>query len=213
MDEGIQHTLFPLFHKMQGKKILIVGGGKVAERKIRQLLPYNPAITLVAPETIGAISEFAAEGKIQMHKRGYQPGEAPKYDLVIAATDDNRINRQVRDDTSSAGILLNAVDIPELCDVYFGSVIRKGDLVFAIGSGGNAPFFTRAIRKKLESLLPEGLSEMSRMAGIFREWLMNTTSDPAEKERLIDGFMAEIENKWQIWSHDIEQAKNEWRNL
>ena len=95
--------MYPIFLDLRGKRCLVVGGGRVAERKVEKLLEAGARVVVVAPETTGQIQNWADEGKIELERRNYIEGEAGTYFLVIAATDDGKLNRLVSEDAGAAG--------------------------------------------------------------------------------------------------------------
>ncbi len=193
---------FPLFFRITGKTILVVGGGKVAVRKVKQLLEFGVEITLVTPEAEEYLVNLARDRIINWNRRRYIRGEAGDYSLVIATTNDKAVNLQIYEDSIAENVPLNIVDQPDLCTVIFPSVIRRGDLIFAIGSGGKAPFFTKAIRRELEKMLPETLEKKVQLARIYREWLLENCYDRDLKTRMFNKFNEYAGLFQDIWSVD-----------
>ncbi|NQS97477.1 MAG: bifunctional precorrin-2 dehydrogenase/sirohydrochlorin ferrochelatase [candidate division Zixibacteria bacterium] len=198
---------FPLFFRTAGKKILVIGGGKVAERKVQQLLEFGAEITIVAPETTQKLKASANIAKIKWEKRGYQKGEANGYSLVIATTNEPEVNRQIHQDAVVNGVLLNVVDQPELCTVIFPAMIRRGDMTIAISSDGKAPFLTREVKEGLDRTISRSLGRIVEMAVIYREWVRKNCEDEAVKRKLYDKFLyfiGESLNKWSTEKPPIE---------
>ncbi len=202
---------FPLFFKLNGVKVLVVGGGEVARRKILQLLDYGAEITVAAPKITRIIEKLVQAGEIRWLNRSYQSPEAEEYALVIATTDNPSVNRITHRDAVRSGIPINVVDKPELCTVIFPSIIRREGFTLALSSGGKAPFFTRAMREKLENLLPGNLAETAQLAAQFRSLVMERCSDPIIKEKLFRQFLNQLEQRAETWSADPEEAQTEWK--
>lgn len=151
-------SYFPLFTDISGKRILVVGGGSIATRRVNTLLPFEPFITVTAKKLTPRLELLKKEGKITCHQRGYIPEDLTDADMVLAATDDHELNRAIvkackmLEKERDRPILVNAADDKNLCDFYFPSVIHKDDLVIAVSSGGEAPGRVKELRKKLEGL-------------------------------------------------------------
>jgi precorrin-2 dehydrogenase/sirohydrochlorin ferrochelatase len=143
-------ALYPVFLKLEGRKVLIVGGGKVAEEKIYAVLRSARDVTVIAPEISPQIRTWAETGLVQHLAQEYRPGMASGFFLVIACTDSESINRRIYEEAQSAGALCNAVDDPGYCDFYAPAVVSRGDFQIAISTGGKSPALAQRIRKKLE---------------------------------------------------------------
>src|SRR5579859_3677706 len=120
-------TLYPVFLKLEHRKVLIVGGGAIAEQKLEGVLRSATDVTVIAPQVNERIASWAAEGRIRHIQQEYQPGMAEGYFLVIAATDSAQVNHQVYDEAKQAGALCNAVDDPPYCDFYASAMVSRGD--------------------------------------------------------------------------------------
>lgn len=143
-------ALYPIFLKLEGRKVLIVGGGKVAEEKIYAVLRSATDVTVVAPEVSPQIQAWVDRGLVRHVAREYQPGMAKEYFLVIAGTDSQDVNRLVYREAAEAGVLCNAVDDPAFCDFYAPSIVSRGEFQIAISTGGNSPALAQKVRKELE---------------------------------------------------------------
>jgi len=190
---------FPLFFRFAGRKILVVGGGKVAERKVRQLLECGAAVTVVSPEADDCLVNLAKDKIIVWNRRKYIPGEAGDYALVIATTDDEQVNRRIYEDAAVGHIPFNAADQPDLCSVIFPAVIRRGDMTIAIASDGKAPFLTKSVKAELEQQIPPSLGKKAELAGFFRQWLLANCTGEEMKKRMYDKFLVNADLFLDIW--------------
>jgi precorrin-2 dehydrogenase/sirohydrochlorin ferrochelatase len=143
-------ALYPIFLKLEGRKVLIVGGGRVAEEKIYVVLRSATDVTVVAPKITERIEAWKDRGLVRHLAEEYRAGLAQDYFLVIACTDSEKINRQIYQEAQDAGVLCNAVDDPGYCDFYAPAVVSRGDFQIAISTGGNSPALAQRVRKKLE---------------------------------------------------------------
>ncbi|MCF1486951.1 siroheme synthase CysG [Pseudomonas sp. AA27] len=158
----------PLFHKLQGGRVLVVGGGEIALRKARLLADAGAALRVVAPEVDGQLAALAREGGGEVLVRGYQASDLEGCRLVIAATDDSALNAQVSTEAQARSLPVNVVDAPALCTVIFPAIVDRSPLVVAVSSGGDAPVLARLIRAKLEAWIPSAYGELAGLAARFR---------------------------------------------
>ncbi|MBF8668406.1 uroporphyrinogen-III C-methyltransferase [Pseudomonas putida] len=159
----------PLFHKLQGGRVLVVGGGEIALRKARLLADAGAALRVVAPDVDGQLAALAREGGGEVLVRGYQAADLVGCRLVIAATDDPGLNAQVSADAQALSLPVNVVDAPALCTVIFPAIVDRSPLVVAVSSGGDAPVLARLIRAKLEAWVPSAYGELAGLAARFRD--------------------------------------------
>jgi uroporphyrin-III C-methyltransferase/precorrin-2 dehydrogenase/sirohydrochlorin ferrochelatase len=151
----VSKLYYPVGLDLAGRPVLVVGGGKVAEGKVDQLLECQAELVLVSPEATPRLVELAAEGRLRWRRREYRPADVEGAWIVIAAADDRAVNAEVAADARAAGRLVNAVDDVPNCDFIAMSVLRRGDLQIAISTGGGSPAMARWLREGLETLLPE----------------------------------------------------------
>lgn len=158
----------PLFHKLDGRPVLVIGGGDIAMRKSVLLAEAGARITLVAPEIEPEVRAFVeAKGGRCLVQR-YAADLLAGHCLVIAATDDDEVNETVSHDAQVLGLPVNAVDAPRLCTVIFPAIVDRSPLVIAISSGGDAPVLARLVRAKLESWIPATYGQLAQLAQRFR---------------------------------------------
>lgn len=183
-------NFFPLSLKLD--KVLVIGGGMVAQRKIIQLLDNGIGITVISPKLTARLNKLAVSGAVEWKMRSFAPGDTAGYSLVIAAVDNESVNETVFREASAAGIPVNVVDKPELCTVIFPAVIRRGDLTIAVSSNGKAPFFVKALKKGLEKSIPKAMEIEIKIAGEFRDWLKKNCSDDEIKQKMYEHFLFAI---------------------
>lgn len=153
---GEDYPFFPLFVDLSGKKILVVGGGKIALRRIRTLVGFTERITVVAPRLHPDLLPLETAGKLDVQRRAYAPGDVDGAFLVLAATNDPAVNETVRLDCKRLGIPVNVSSDRQGNDFYFPGIARKGDYVAGVTASGRdhtgAKKLTEAIRELLEKL-------------------------------------------------------------
>jgi precorrin-2 dehydrogenase/sirohydrochlorin ferrochelatase len=153
----------PIFLDLGGQPVVVIGGGKVAERKVVMLLEAGARITVVSPEVSERIETLAGEGRIALWQRAYRTGDLQGCRLAYAATSDSAVNQAVRREASDSGIWLNAVDQPDLCDFITPAIVRRGDLTIAVSTNGRCPALARQIREDVEHQYgPEYAEEVER---------------------------------------------------
>ena len=146
---GETHSYYPAFLNLQGKRIVVIGGGKVAERKILALLKAGANITVISPEITKRLEKEKLKDRIKHIPRQYKKGDTKKAFLVIAAASSQDINKKV---SAEAPCLLNVVDSPSLCNFIVPSVIKRGSLTIAVSTSGISPTLSKSIRRELEKL-------------------------------------------------------------
>ena len=174
-------SYYPIFLRLEQKPCLVVGGGKVAERKIKGLLAAGAKVTVVSPEVTPEIEKLSEEGKIKLHKRPYQPEDLKGAFLVIAATNNPQLQEKIAKEADSLGIPCNVVDQPELSSFIVPSVIRRGRLSLAISTSGASPAVARRIREKLEEIFGPEYEEYLDLMALWRQEIL--ARDLTEEKR------------------------------
>jgi uroporphyrin-III C-methyltransferase len=150
-------TPYPVMLTVEGRRCLVVGGGKIAARKVDGLVAAGADVTVIAPSVDPSISALP----VTVEQRSYRPGDASAgFRLVITATDDPDVNAQVYADAEAAGIWVNSADDPEHCSFTLPAIHRDGDVTVAIGTGGQSPAFAAWLRDRVRESLPAGLSDV-----------------------------------------------------
>jgi precorrin-2 dehydrogenase/sirohydrochlorin ferrochelatase len=173
---------YPAFLNLENKKAVVIGGGKVAERKILSLLKAKADITVISPDITARIAREKQKGTIKHINRCYRSGDITSAFLVIAATDSPRLNKLVSD---KASCLVNAVDMPSLCNFIVPSVIQRGLLTIAISTSGVSPALSRSIRKEVENIYGTEFSEYLKALQGIRAEAMNVIADQKQRGALL----------------------------
>ncbi len=184
---------FPLYVDIENQKCVVVGGGKVAAGKIRQLAAFGADITVIAPEACGEVCALARQPGILLRQRRFAAADIAGAALVVAATDDEAVNRQVSALCGRAKIPVNVVDEKELCSFYFPAIVRRGDVV--VSTGGESPALAARLRKELETCVPERCGRAAETLGAIRETVKAQVPQASARkrvfERLLDRFLAQ----------------------
>jgi siroheme synthase-like protein len=143
-------SLFPIFVKLKGRLVVLVGAGEVAVGKIPGLLRAGARVRVIAPEVHTSFVELIRSGKIEWVGREFEPNDLVGATFVIAATSAPGVNAAVYREAEARGILCNAVDDIENCHFYYGSIVQRGDLQIAISTNGKSPALAQRLRQELE---------------------------------------------------------------
>lgn len=166
-------SYYPVYLDLKGKKCIIVGGGRVAERKCRSLIKTGADVTVISPRITKRLEDYKRKGKIRHLPRLYKRGDIESAFLAIAATDSQEINERVYTEATDKNILLNVVDNPDFCNFIVPSVVERGDLKMAISTGGASPAVARRIRIEIEALYNREFSKylnfLKRLRGLIKE--------------------------------------------
>ena len=205
----------PLFHNLKCRRVIVIGGGEIALRKVRLVAEADAFITIVAKEYCADLIQMrdtnAKKGihNLELITAPYEQEyieNNPDAVLVIAATNDPELNREVSKHAQQAHMLSNVVDDPGYSTVIFPSIVDRSPIQIAISSGGDAPVLVRLIRTQLESLFPAGMSKLAVLAGSFREKVKAKFSNGADRkafwEEVFGGPIAE-----QAYSNNLEEAE------
>ncbi|MBN1473149.1 MAG: bifunctional precorrin-2 dehydrogenase/sirohydrochlorin ferrochelatase, partial [Syntrophaceae bacterium] len=160
---------YPVFWNISGKKCVVVGGGEVAQRKVTRLLDCGAKVFVVSPVLTQELSLLKDKNIITHHAREYSVEDINGAALVIGATDDNVINTAVSRDAIKKGIPVNIVDDPQKCDFILPSLVERGDLTIAIGTGGKSPALARYLRERLEETFGEDYAILADILGKLRD--------------------------------------------
>ena len=159
---------FPLFFKLEDRKVLIVGGGDVALRKADLLSRAGASITVVATDICDELQALLQDDKHQLIYEQYNKKYMAGARVIIAGTDDEALNHQIHADATELNIPVNVVDTPPLCDFIFPAIVDRNPIVIGISSNGKAQVLARLLRARLETLIPQGYGKLAKLAGDFR---------------------------------------------
>lgn len=185
----------PLFHNLQKRQVLVVGGGEVALRKARLLASAGAVLRVVAPLIEPQLIELVERAAGQSVVRGYLDSDLDGCVLVVAATDDETLNARVSQDAHAKGVPVNVVDAPALCSVIFPAIVDRSPLLVAVSSGGDAPVLARLIRARIETWIPAAYGRLAGLAKKFRSQVKKRLPDVQQRrvfwEDVFQGGIAE----------------------
>jgi precorrin-2 dehydrogenase/sirohydrochlorin ferrochelatase len=187
---------YPVHLDIKNRRCLVVGGGAVGTRKVNTLLKCGAGVTVVSPAPTAQLKKLAAEGSISLRERAYQSADLKDMFLVMGATDDDKLNRQISQDAEHIGILCNIADRPEACNFILPSVVQRGDLVITISTSGQSPALAKRLRRKLEAQFGEEYSDFLHLMGAIRKKLLSQAHEPEAHKalfnQLVDSDLIEL---------------------
>ena len=168
-EQNARLNAFPVFVWVEGRAVVIVGGGDEALAKARLVGQSSAAVRIVAPEVAPALGDWIAANGATHVAADYDADKLTGTVLVFAATGDEALDRRVSEDARSLGLPVNAVDRPELCDFYTPAIVNRAPVCVAIGTEGAAPVLAQSIRAKVDQLLSPSLGALAALAASLRE--------------------------------------------
>jgi siroheme synthase-like protein len=185
---------YPANLLVRGRRVVVVGAGRIAARKIEPLLEGGAHVVVVAPAVGPEVSAWAEAGRLVLHERGFRDGDLDGAWLAFTATDDPVVNASVHAEGEIARVWVNSADDPANCSFTLMSVIRRGDLVVSVGTGGRSPALAAHLRKHLaEEIGPEYETLLDILAEA-REGLRGAgrSSEDADWQSVFDGGIVDL---------------------
>ncbi len=183
---GYEMRYYPVSLDIQNRKCLVVGGGSVSTRKVMTLLECGAIVTVVSPDVAGELLELAEKKMIELKKRPYEPSDIDGIFLVIGATDNEKLNRQINKDAERQNKLCNIADRPEACNFILPSIVNRGNLVIAISTSGKSPAFAKKMRQDLEKEFGEEYDEFLQLMGAIRKKALSEKHEPEAHKHLFE---------------------------
>ena len=212
----MSRTLFPLFADLHDRPVLLVGGGAIAERKAQLLLDAGARLSVGAPTLTATLQAWCSAGRIAHLPGPFQPGWMSGQRLVIAATDDVAVNRQVAAAAEAHNVFVNVVDSVELSSFQVPATVHRTPLVIAISSGGAAPMLARRVRERLEASLEQSLGPLARLLEGFRSRIRERFPTLSRRRRFYEEILggevprlveqARVTDTGQVLSDALEAA-------
>jgi uroporphyrin-III C-methyltransferase/precorrin-2 dehydrogenase/sirohydrochlorin ferrochelatase len=186
----------PVFMKVEQRPCLVVGGGKVAARKVALLRRAGARIRIVSPQLCGELHDLLARGLITHEAREFQDNDLDDCVLVIAATDNKTVNRRVSELATIQRIPVNVADSPKLCSFIVPSIINRSPVQIAVSTGGSSPVLARLLRARLESFVPAAYGRLAELVNDYRQRVKQRFANPEQRryfwESILQGRVAEL---------------------
>ncbi len=175
-----------MFIDLNGKVCLVVGGGRVAERKVRTLLACGAQVRVVSPDVCKGVRALHKAKRIELAERVYNLADLKGAALVFAATNDVLTNKRVSQDARKKKIPVNVADSPDLCDFIVPAVVTRDPVVIAISTSGTLPMLARKLREEIERLLSKDLAHYATKVGRLRKLLMERVGDGSKRRKILN---------------------------
>ena len=179
-------SYYPILIELEGKKVLVIGGGNVAQRKIETFLEFGASIDVVSRELTFRLKNLVESGEI--HHLGNEYSEECLKDafLIIIATNDKQLNHEISESARKKGLLINTVDQPSDCNFIVPSIVRKGDLLIAISTSGKSPALAKKIRKEIDSQFGSEYDSLLCLMGSLRREVLQRGLSQSENKRIFN---------------------------
>lgn len=181
---------YPIFLDVEDRGVVIIGGGNVCARKAETMLRYGARVTVVSPEFTDEIAHWAREGTIQIKRKAYDAGDLEGASIVIASTDDQRVNEQIAADCRARKIPVNVVDVTPLCEFIVPAIVESGSVQIAISTGGKSPALARTLKEDLYRMVGTEYAEVNDALGSLRENAKKTLPTDLDRKAFFDGIIA-----------------------
>jgi precorrin-2 dehydrogenase/sirohydrochlorin ferrochelatase len=181
---------YPINLNIQTRPCLVVGGGRVGARKVETLCQCGAQVTVVSPEVVPELLELSGDRTIRLKQRAYRSSDVEGMFLVIGATNDEALNRQIHSDAERHQLLCNIADRPEICNFILPAIVRRGDFTLAISTAGKSPAFAKHIRKQLQAQYGPEYGLMLDLMGAIRTRLLAEAHAPEEHKPLFEQLIA-----------------------
>jgi len=180
---------YPVNLDIRNRKCLVVGGGDVGTRKVITLLDCGAIVVVVSPEVTEKIAELSNKGLIKLERRGFKPTDLDQIFLVIGATDNPELNREIHAGAERLGMLCNIADRPEVCNFILPAIVNRGDLIIAISTSGKSPAFAKKMRKDLEKEFGTEYADFLTLMGGIRTKLLSEDHEPEAHKHLFENLI------------------------
>ena len=177
--------LYPVVLCLRDRRVLVVGGGKVGARKAAGLVDAGAQVVVVSPRFAPAFARLVDTAAVTLVERRYTVEDLAGMTLVVAATDDRAVNAEVSADARRAGVLVSVVDNPRESDFIVPAVVRRGDLLLAISTGGRSPALAGHLRREIDLLVPDDWEVLVRLLGVARAKVQSANENPARRQELM----------------------------
>ncbi len=179
-------TYYPLFLDLRDKNVVVVGGGRVAERKVKTLLSCHARIKLISPRITSVLKKMVGQGKLKWRPRVFRGGDLQNAFLVFATTDDPEVNRLIAVQAKQSNKLVNVANLPEASSFLVPAVVRRGGLLIAVSTSGHSPALAKRIRQELGRAFGREFSGFLKLLGRVRQVLLARIPTQTQRQRIFN---------------------------
>src|SRR3989338_5985525 len=180
---------YPIFLDIKGNPCVVVGGGSVAERKVLSLLDSGAKVLVISPKLTPTLRKLVAKKAISYCAKSYEGGDLKGFFLAYSATNNSKVNKEVFKEAKKQGILLNVVDVPELCNFIVPSVVGRGDLLIAISTSGKSPAMAKKIRQQLEKEFGREYAVFLDIMGKVRDKILTKSKESDKNKKIFESIV------------------------
>lgn len=195
---------YPIMLDLTNKQVVVIGGGKVAERKIRGLIEAKANVVVVAPEITALIQRLVDEGALVWRKKCFSREDIKEAFLIIAATNERGVNESVAQ-AARPHQLINVVDNPTQSNFYVPSTVRRGKLTIAVSTGGASPILAAKIRREIAEKYDENYENYIDFLYECRQYILRNVSDSKKKQQLLQVITDESFRKTENWEEEFQK--------
>lgn len=189
-------SFYPICLDLEGRSCVVVGGGRVAERKVQGLLSCSAQVKVISPEMTEELLHLHAEGIIQWLAREYIRGDLRKAFLVIAATNNEATQKLVYEEAVTRNLLLNVADVPQRCNFILPATVRRGDLIISVSTSGKSPALARKLRMELEKRYGSEYRVLVNILGAIRPEILASGLSQLDNENLFKKLLHDDMAEW-----------------
>jgi precorrin-2 dehydrogenase/sirohydrochlorin ferrochelatase len=175
--------------RLSGRPCLVVGGGEVGLEKVGGLLACDGRVTLIAPDAVPELAEYAREGSIEWERRDFREADLDGRFLAIAATSDTDVNISVYEGAERRAMLCNVVDVPPLCNFILPAIVRTGPLAIAISTAGASPALAKRMKREIAESFGEPYARLAVMLNDARGWAKATLPTYQDRKQFFEGIV------------------------
>ncbi len=175
---------YPAFLNLNGRRAVVVGGGKIAEHKVKLLMGCGAEVVVISPCVTPHLESLAISNTITLERRRYQAGDCAGAFLVISATDDPELHKAIWEESRKSGTIVNTVDETELCDFIAPAIIQQGDVTVAISTNAKSPGLAAYLRQRLSGLIGPEYGELLSLLAEIRPEIRQRVSDFERRKEL-----------------------------
>ena len=189
-------SFYPICLDLEAKPCVVVGGGRVAERKVLGLLSCSAQVSVISPALTEELQLQHADGNIQWIDREYRQGDLAQAFLVIAATDDEETQKEVYEEAAGNNLLLNVADVPQRCNFILPATVRRGDLAISVSTAGKSPALARKLRMELEKSFGPEYGILVDIMGALRPEILASGLPQQENDQLFKQLLHDDMEEW-----------------
>jgi siroheme synthase-like protein len=185
-----KYPYYPVYLDIEGRDVLIIGGGNVCARKAETMMKYGAHVTVVSPDFTEEIEEWARQDLLELRRKPYEEPDLTGASIVIASTDDPCINARIARDCRRRKIPVNVVDVTHLCEFIVPAIVESGTIQIAVSTGGKSPALARTLKEDLQKFVGPEYDEVNQLLGSLRSAAKKTLPTDIDRKRFFDSIIA-----------------------